>query len=155
MRTSREPKTKVIKTLIYGVKPSGNQAERGLRETGRKLETEYPRASEIVRRDIYVDDCFSGERTWDSTLSTTDNLKLVLNRGGFTLKGLTLSGFDPPENLANEDGSSINVAGMIWYSKDDKISLDTKELNFGRKKKEEKQLDICRREKNVLKIYRE
>ena len=35
LRTSREPKTKVIKTLIYGVKPSGNQAERGLRETGR------------------------------------------------------------------------------------------------------------------------
>ena len=62
-------------------------------------------------------------------------MKLVLNRGGFTLKGLTLSGFDPPENLANEDGSSINVAGMIWYSKDDKISLDTKELNFGRKQR--------------------
>ena len=27
------PKTKAIKTLIYGVKPSGNQAKRGIRET--------------------------------------------------------------------------------------------------------------------------
>ena len=63
-----------------------------------------------------------------------------MNCGGFTLKGLTLSGFDPPENLANEDGSSINVAGMIWYSKDDKISFDTKELIFGRKQRGRKPL---------------
>ena len=30
---SKIPKEKIIKTLIYGVKSSGNQAERGLRET--------------------------------------------------------------------------------------------------------------------------
>ena len=29
------PEEKVIKTLIYGVKPSGNLAERGLREVAR------------------------------------------------------------------------------------------------------------------------
>ena len=28
-----DPKTKAIKTRIYGVKPSGYQAERGIRET--------------------------------------------------------------------------------------------------------------------------
>ena len=59
LRMDREPKTKVVKTL--GVKPSRDEAERGLRETGRKLE--YPRAPEIVKKDISVDDCFSGERT--------------------------------------------------------------------------------------------
>ena len=32
---SKIPEEKVIKTLIYGVKPSGNMAERGLRETAR------------------------------------------------------------------------------------------------------------------------
>ena len=39
------PEEKVIKTLIYGVKSNGNQAERerGLRETARLSAAEYPK----------------------------------------------------------------------------------------------------------------
>ena len=51
------PRDKVIKTLIYGVKSSGNQAERGIRETGNLLKNDYPRQNEIINSDIYVDDC--------------------------------------------------------------------------------------------------
>ena len=36
LAVERPPQRKVIKTLIYGVKPSGNLAERGLRQTARK-----------------------------------------------------------------------------------------------------------------------
>ena len=118
----KEPKVKVIKTLIYGVKSSGNQAERGLRETGNLMKDDYPRQHEIINGDIYVDDCMSGENTYDQVCKTTDGLKLVLNRGGFDLKGYTFSGFDPPEHLRNAD-KSINVAGMRWYPKDDLLSL--------------------------------
>ena len=53
-----KPKLKVIKTLIYGIKSSGNQAERGIRETANLQKSEYPRQYEVVSRDIYVDDCF-------------------------------------------------------------------------------------------------
>ena len=35
------PEEKVIKTLIYGVKSSGNQAERGLRETANLCKEDY------------------------------------------------------------------------------------------------------------------
>ena len=51
---------KVIKTLIYGVKPSGNQAERAIRQTAEKNRDEYTIACDIVQNDIYVDDCISG-----------------------------------------------------------------------------------------------
>ena len=54
------PEEKVIKTLIYGVKSSGNQAEHGLRETAKLYKDEHPEVNEIVRNDIYVDDCLSG-----------------------------------------------------------------------------------------------
>ena len=67
----------------------------------------------------------------DMTLSTTSDLTLVLQRGGFSLKGITFSGFDPPKSLANEDGCSVNIAGIKWFPNEDKISLDTSELNFG------------------------
>ena len=51
--------TEVIKTLIYGVKSSGNQAERGIRETANLQKSKYPRQNEVVNKDIYVDDCLS------------------------------------------------------------------------------------------------
>ena len=41
------PEEKVIKTLVYGVKSSGNQAERGLRETARLSAEEYPKVIEF------------------------------------------------------------------------------------------------------------
>ena len=53
----KEPKSKVIKTCIYGVRPSGNQAERAIRMTAEMYRTEYPLAYDIIHHDLYVDDC--------------------------------------------------------------------------------------------------
>ena len=55
-----DPKWKVIKTLIYGVKSSGNQTEYGLKKTAKLIETGLERASEVIHKDNYVDDCISG-----------------------------------------------------------------------------------------------
>ena len=120
--------------MIYGVKSSGNQAERGLRQTAELQQTTYPHENEVIRNDIYVDDCLSGETSLNQVHETTDNIKLFLNKGGFNLKGITYSGSDPPENLS-DDGSSVKVAGMIWYSKLDQMSLNIKGLNFAKKKR--------------------
>ena len=65
-------------------------------------------------------------------LKRADELEVVLNRGGFVLKGITFSNQDPPESLS-DDGKSINVAGMKWFLKDDVISLDIKDINFAKK----------------------
>ena len=113
---SKEPYTKVIKTLIYGVKSSGNQSERALRETAKISSQEYPRVSKVVHKDIYVNDCMSGESTWSEVLSTTDALKLVLSKRGFTFKGLTFSGKNPPSDLSS-DQVSIKVAGRKLIDK--------------------------------------
>ena len=43
LNSERKPEVNVIKTLIYGVRTSGNQAERALRETTRIFSDEYPR----------------------------------------------------------------------------------------------------------------
>ena len=52
---------KIIKTLIYGVKSSGNQSETGIRKVAEMSKIEYPLVYQIVLKDIYVDDCLSGE----------------------------------------------------------------------------------------------
>ena len=74
-------------------------------------QVEYPKVNEIVKNDIHVDDCISGEQSEKEALKRADELEVVLNRGGFVLKGITFSNQDPPESLSN-DGKSINAAGM-------------------------------------------
>ena len=129
---SKIPDEKVIKTLIYGVCSSGNQAETGLRKTAGIYENEYPEICEIIHKDIYVDDCLSGSLTETSAFKLSDKLQIVVNRGGFSLKGFTFSGY-PPRTPLSSDGEIVGVAGLRWYPEDDKAALDISELNFLRK----------------------
>ena len=94
----RPPHRKVIKTAIYGVRPSGNLAQTGLRKTAERAKNRFPRAHDIIMGDIYVD-CMSADKSYNERLSTTDELKMALEKGGFILKGFTFSGSDPPEHL--------------------------------------------------------
>ena len=126
-----EPKVKVIKTLIYGVKPSGNQVERALRETANLQKEEFPRPAEIVNDDFYVDDNISGEVNYEVAKDVTDDLSTVIGKTGFNFKGITFSGFDPPEHLSNPD-KSVNVGGLKWFSKEDLLGLNISDLNFGK-----------------------
>ena len=95
------------------------------------LRVEYPKVNEIVKNDIYVGDCISSEQSEIEALKRADELEVVLNRGGFVLKGITFSCQDPPESLP-DDGESINVARMKWFPKDDVISLDIKDMTFAK-----------------------
>ena len=67
----------------------------------------------------------------EENINKADQLELVLNRGGFSLKGDTFSGKDPPTALSADD-SSINVAKMKWFPREDLLSLDVSELNFAK-----------------------
>ena len=60
-------------------------------------------------KDLYVDDCLSGENMCEDVQSTTEKLKLVLEKGGFTLKAFTISGSDPSENLSKDGKSFISI----------------------------------------------
>ena len=132
-----DPKLKVIKTLIYGIKSSGNQAKRGIRKTADLQRDKYPRQQQVISKDVYVDVCLSGEESFEDAKEVTDKLEIVLNRGGFPFKGITFSGFDPPDNLCNKD-KSINVAGMKWYPEPDLLSLNLSALNFSKKQRGKK-----------------
>ena len=128
----RPPHRKVIKTAIYGLRPSGNLAQTGLRQTAEKTKNRFPRAHDIIMKDMYVDDCLSGAKSYDERLSNTDELKMALEKGGFSLKGFTFSGHDPPEHLSN-DGKSVTVGGLKWFPKEDLLAINVGEVNFAKK----------------------
>ena len=128
----RAPRWKVIKTLIYGVRPSGNLAECGLRRTAELCKNECQKAYSIILNDMYVDDCLSGANTLRERLEITDEIQVALKKGGFSLKGFTFSGQDPPENVSS-DKESIVVGGLKWYPKRDLLKLNIGEINFHKK----------------------
>ena len=51
-----EPRIKVNKTLTYGVRSSGNQAERAVQKTAEMQKLEFPRENEVINDDTYVDE---------------------------------------------------------------------------------------------------
>eukprot|EP00111_Clytia_hemisphaerica_P013773 TCONS_00040530-protein len=126
--STKPPEEKVIKTLIYGIKSSGNQAERGLRETARLFKEEHPQIHQIVSIDVYVEDCLSGAPTVNLAHKLADDLEVVISHGGFSLKGFTFSGQRPQESL-----STVSVAGLRWFPHEDEVSLDVQQLNFAKK----------------------
>ena len=132
-----EPEIKVIKTLIYGVRSSGNQAERAIRLVAEKYQREYPKAYETIHKETYVDDIISGCDSEAQGLSSTEELKLCLEKGGFTLKGFSFSGRDPDIALS-VDGEYVMVGGMRWYPKCDYLTINVDKLNFSRKSKMKK-----------------
>ena len=93
---------------------------------------ELPDVNHIVQKYIYVDDGLSGAQNLKDAVIRADQIELVLNRGGFSLKGVTFSGKDSPATLTNDE-ASINVAGMRWFPKENLVSLNLSELDFARK----------------------
>ena len=138
---SEEPIIKVIKTLIYGLRASGNQAESALRKTAALESNSYPKACQVINRDTYVDDCISGTDTEIERDQVCHDLQLVISRGGFALKGFTFTGKDPPAEFTT-DGVSVKVGGMKVYPKEDLISIITGDMNFSKKRRGKKSQDV-------------
>ena len=76
----------------------------------------------------------SGGNDPEEVRMRTDELKLVLEKGGFTLKGVTISGEEPPPHLS-ADGESVCVGGMKWFPKGDFLKLNIGVLNFSKKER--------------------
>ena len=129
---AKPPEEKVIKTPIYGVKPSGNLVQRAMLDTAALSKDKYPEAYEVICRDFYADDCMSGEQDTCLAYQRADEMEIVVSIGGFTCKGFTFSGQRPLEKLS-DDGESISMAGMLWYPEPDQVAYNFGEVNFAKK----------------------
>ena len=147
------PEEKIIMTVIYGIRSSGNQAQCALRQLAEMFKDQYPEVHEIIARQTYMDDVMGGAHTTADSETKQDNLECVLRMGGFKLKGFTVSGEDPDKSLASKNGISISVAGMLWFSREDLIGLDIKELNFAKKRRGKKPIVVKEIPKNLTKRH--
>ena len=75
LNPSKFPQEKIIKTLIYGIKSSGNQAEYALRKTASASKFEYPEANIVIQKDVSVDDYLSEANTKEEVMQLADGSK--------------------------------------------------------------------------------
>ena len=137
-----EPRVKVFKRVIYGGKSSGNLAIGGVKKLAKQAHLDYPKAAKVLEEDIYVDDILpAGQESHEACEALADELTAAVAMGGLSLKGFTFSGCPPDPDLT-EDGQSIHVAGMKWFSEDDILQLDLcGKLNFSKKIRGKKSCD--------------
>ena len=127
----------VVVTLIYGVKSSGNQLFAGLSQVADYCDVHYPEHSagaQVLRSDGYVDDIIHAADDLSTAKSTAESLDFVLKTSNLSVKAYTFSG-SPPAPEVSKDGIHVGVVGMLWDPEKDLVSIDIKELFFGKSKR--------------------
>ena len=128
--------TWAILTLIYGVRPSGNQMIEGFRRLGEHaLLTDQARlagGAYALMNDTYMDDVLSANDSVMECEEVASQLKNVLELGSMSVKDITFSGQSPSEAVSS-DGTHVGALGMLWDSEKDTLKADIGELYLGKK----------------------
>lgn len=127
----------IVKTLIYGIKSSGNQTIQSftvVADHAEKQEPDLKIGADTLREKAYVDDVFSAYLNDEIRDDAATALVKVLEYGQMSVKSVTRSGH-PPDETVSVDGVSVGLVGYEWQSVEDTISLAIKPLFLGKAKR--------------------
>ncbi|XP_062704266.1 uncharacterized protein LOC134286638 [Aedes albopictus] len=75
-----------LKTVTYGTASAPFLATRVLQQLSEDEQDRFPQAAQVLRKDFYVDDLFSGGKTVAETIALRKQLDSLLSAGGFELR---------------------------------------------------------------------
>lgn len=149
LNVEKQPDTYVMTSVNMGDRPSGTMAMVALRKTAEMSKTKFPRSSETILTNSYMDDIPESTDTIQDAMRITKEIDEILEVGGFKIKGWIISGKEQntlSKNLADQqvvqlltcsDGDIPNlerVLGMGWVPNEDVLRYKVK-LNFSAKKR--------------------
>ena len=127
----------VIATVIYGVRPSGNQTAAGFSKVADFSIENYPdhkNGAMALKKSTYVDDVLKSDVDIESAKETAKSLDFTLKLANIEVKSYVFSG-EVPSDEVSEDGVHVGAVGMVWAPKEDVLSIDLKPLFFGKTKR--------------------
>ena len=86
MHCQREPDTYVMNVVAVGDKPAGSIVAVALRNTAKDFQDQYPRATEVILKNTYVDDMIDSFPSVKEATKVTGEIDLILETGGFRIK---------------------------------------------------------------------
>ena len=123
-------KTYELNTVTFGLSPAPFLAIRCLHQLANDEMANYPRAAQIIKRDLYVDDLLTGATTFDDALHLRNEITALLQRGGLNLRQwasnepLLLKGLPSGSinlKLQSRQDQTIKTLGVHWNSERDII----------------------------------
>ena len=126
--------TAIIKTLIYGVKPVGNQCDEVIKLLAEEIWEEFPEVAVMLVMKRYVDDFGQSTLSREATEDLIKKTNVVLAKIKMEVKGWVIAGKAPPPE-ASEDGISVGFAGLTWLPLGDLFKLNIQSLHFAKKKR--------------------
>ncbi|XP_071580876.1 uncharacterized protein [Temnothorax nylanderi] len=129
-RRDGEIKTLQSNTLTFGNTASPFLAIRAVVQLAEDEGQAYPRAAEVLKEHMYVDNVLSGAKNVEEACATRDETINLLSQGGFTIKQWASNEKEVIEDLAEGDihanftvtiDRSLNTLGIMWNTRTDKI----------------------------------
>ncbi|XP_058802063.1 uncharacterized protein LOC131670464 [Phymastichus coffea] len=117
-----------LNTVTFGVACAPFLAIRTIHQLARDEAQNFPRASELLFRDFYVDDFISGANSLENLISIRDEMISLLKVGGFLIRKWSSN---HPEAFNAFDQSTFNLdclvkgdvlqktLGIVWHSQAD------------------------------------
>ena len=134
---SNPVKTRIMRTIIYGVKSSGNQTAEGLEQVAQYVIDNYPEyaaGAQALKKLTYVDDTSDSTDSAAQLEKLIEGVKFTLDLAGMTVKSFVRSSAIP-EDTVSKDGTNVSYLGYCWAPLADTMSLDIKPLAFGKTKR--------------------
>ena len=127
----------VVKTLIYGVRSSGNQTIAGFNVLADHCIEEFPEHSAgayVLKNEAYMDDLMDSEDSLEMCQQVAADITFTLGLGSMGVKAFTYSG-SKPEEIVSADGERVGAVGYHWKPEEDTLSLNIKDLYLGKVKR--------------------
>ncbi|XP_075150331.1 uncharacterized protein LOC142224446 [Haematobia irritans] len=122
-----------LRTVTFGVNCAPFLAIRTLLQLASDCETQFPKVSNTLRKETYVDDILSGGFSLEETKELQTQLIFTLKSAGFPLKKITANDSQllthlPPEDIYDldflrlDETSSTKTLGIKWNALSDSFS---------------------------------
>ena len=134
----------VIKTLIYGVKSSGNLTQAGFEKAAcLALQTrpDLAAGAHVILENTYVDDTVAAAPTKKTCRETAAAMQEVLAAANVVIKDFTFSG-EPPSDKVSANGETVGVLGYVWNPVKEWIALADKPTILGNSRRGKKPLEV-------------
>ena len=129
--------TMLIKTLIYGVRPSGNLTGAGFVRVAEYAGQHYPhlaKGAAVIQNDTYVDDSVASFDSLEECREVANAMVEVLSLGGAAIKDFAFSTIPPSDKLST-DGVSVGVLGYSWDTVAEELHLAVRPTVLGKGRK--------------------
>jgi len=118
-------KTFNLTTVTYGMKPASFLATQCLVTLANLVHSEYPRASQAIKNDIYMDDLMTGAETEDDCMKLLQEINAILISANLPLRKWCSNSTrvlqhvwrreaDPLYTLEIKDGDTVKSLGLHW-----------------------------------------